>query len=389
MLEAYERSPSAFDLAIFTVKSYDTAAAVAELQQALADTGAPPPALLSVQNGVGNEAMLAQLAAPVIAGSITTPVSITAPGIIRIDKPRYGLGLAPWRSEGDKATGRQGDDAAGDAVFSGVCGVMELAGFAVKPYPDAAGMKWTKLLMNITGNATCAILNEPPETVFADTRMVDLEIRAWRETLAVMRAAHIAPVDLERYPFGKLAPLIRYAPLALIRPVLRKQIGGARGGKLPSLHIDLYNNKGKSEVRWLNGAVAEKGKAVGVATPVNALLTKTLLRLVEHPGRTQRLEGRTRSAVGGGARLTSCCPLPDGQGSVMTSLLTNSPLASGQNPGPKTTISAQGDRRQRKRTLPARGASGVFAALAARSRRQDRRPAAAASPPVSPGSSGQ
>ena len=283
MLEAYDRSPSAFDLAIFTVKSYDTAAAVAELQQALADTGAPPPALLSVQNGVGNEAMLAQLAAPVIAGSITTPVSITAPGIIRIDKPRYGLGLAPWRSEGDKATGRQGDDAAGDAVFSGVCGVMELAGFAVKPYPDAAGMKWTKLLMNITGNATCAILNEPPETVFADTRMVDLEIRAWRETLAVMRAAHIAPVDLERYPFGKLAPLIRYAPLALIRPVLRKQIGGARGGKLPSLHIDLYNNKGKSEVRWLNGAVAEKGKAVGVATPVNALLTETLLRLVEHP----------------------------------------------------------------------------------------------------------
>jgi 2-dehydropantoate 2-reductase len=98
-----------------------------------------------------------------------------------------------------------------------------------------------------------------------------------------MRAAQIAPVDLERYPFGKLAPLIRYAPLVLIRPILRKQIGGARGGKLPSLHIDLYNNKGKSEVRWLNGAVAKKGKAVGVATPVNSVLTETLLRLVEYP----------------------------------------------------------------------------------------------------------
>ena len=70
MLEAYDRSPSAFDLAIFTVKGYDTAAAVAELQQALAETGAPPPALLSVQNGVGNEEMLAQLAAPVIAGHL-------------------------------------------------------------------------------------------------------------------------------------------------------------------------------------------------------------------------------------------------------------------------------------------------------------------------------
>ena len=77
--------------------------------------------------------------------------------------------------------------------------------------------------------------------------------------------------------------MIRYAPLAMIRPVLRKQIGGARGGKLPSLHIDLYNNKGKSEVRWLNGAVVEKGKIVGVTTPVNTLLTETLLWLVEHP----------------------------------------------------------------------------------------------------------
>lgn len=283
MLEAYDRSPSAFDLAIFTMKSYDTAAAVAELRQALADTGAPPPALLSVQNGVGNEELLAQLAAPVVAGSITTPVSVEGPGVIRIDKPRYGLGLAPWQSEGDRERGRGGEEDRSTAVFSGVCGVMELAGFAVKSYPDAAGMKWTKLLMNITGNATCAILDEPPETVFVDKRMVDLEIRAWRETLAVMRAAHIAPVDLERYPFSKLAPLIRFAPLALIRPVLRKQIGGARGGKLPSLHIDLHGNKGKSEVRWLNGAVVEKGKAVSVATPVNTLLTETLLRLVEHP----------------------------------------------------------------------------------------------------------
>ncbi|HHY56850.1 MAG TPA: ketopantoate reductase family protein [Chloroflexi bacterium] len=289
MREAYERSSTAFDLAIFTVKSYDTAAAVAELQQALTDTGAPPPALLSVQNGVGNEEALAQMATPVVAGSITTPVSVESPGVIRIDKPRYGLGLAQWRSTGEARGGQ--DTARATAAFSGVCKVMEVAGFAVKPYPDAAGMKWTKLLMNITGNAACAILDEPPETLFADNRMVDLEIRAWRETLAVMRASHIAPVDLDRYPFGKLAPLIRFAPLALIRPVLRKQIGGARGGKLPSLHIDLHNNKGKSEVRWLNGAVAEQGARVGVATPVNTLLTETLLRLVAHPEERSRWKG--------------------------------------------------------------------------------------------------
>lgn len=284
MFEAYDRSPSAFDLAIFTVKSYDTAAAVDELRQALADTGAPAPALLSVQNGVGNEELLTEVAAnaAVIAGSITTPVSVEAPGVIRIDKPSYGLGLAVWgQEEGER--GRAGEGESGSAVFAGVCEVMEMAGFAVKPYASAASMKWTKLLMNMMGNATCAILDEAPAAVFADNRMVDIEIKAWREALAVMRAANIAPVDLERYPFGKLAPLIRYAPAALMRPILRKQIGGARGGKMPSLHIDLHSNKGKSEVRWLNGAVVEKGSAFGVATPVNAALTSTLLHLVGHP----------------------------------------------------------------------------------------------------------
>jgi len=269
--EAYDRSEGAFDLAIFTVKSYDTAAAAAEYRQALRDTGAPPPIFLSVQNGVGNEEVLAQIAeaAAVVAGSITTPVSVEGPGAIHVDKPRYGLGLAPWREV--------------RAVFDDVCALMELAGFAVQRYHSAASMKWTKLLMNMMGNATCAILDEPPEAIFTDNRMVDLEITAWREALAVMAASHIAPVDLDGYPFGKLAPLIRYAPRALLRPVLRKQIGGARGGKMPSLHIDLHANKGKSEVRWLNGAVVERGRQVGLSTPVNALLTDTLLRLVEHP----------------------------------------------------------------------------------------------------------
>ena len=177
----------------------------------------------------------------------------------------------------------QGADAASSSLFDDVGELLAMTGFAVKPYRSAASLKWTKLLMNMMGNATCAILDETPESVFADHRMLDIEIKAWREALAVMRAAHIAPVDLERYPFGKLAPLIRYAPAALLRPVLHKQIGGARGGKMPSLHIDLHSNKGKSEVGWLNGAVADRGAVVGVATPVNAQLTEILLHLVEQP----------------------------------------------------------------------------------------------------------
>jgi 2-dehydropantoate 2-reductase len=75
--EAVAIQPEPFDLAIFTVKSYDTAIALAELAAACDAQDRPVRSLLSVQNGVGNEEALAATfpATPVIAGSITTPAS--------------------------------------------------------------------------------------------------------------------------------------------------------------------------------------------------------------------------------------------------------------------------------------------------------------------------
>jgi 2-dehydropantoate 2-reductase len=273
-LAALQRSETAFDLVILTVKSYDTAPAIEDLHTALEATGAPVPAMLSVQNGVGNEDALAEAfaSASVLAGSITTPVSVEGPGAIHVDKPRYGLGLGVWRAA-----------ATGAVVFDAACAHLENAGFTVKRYDNAQAMKWTKLLMNMMGNASCAILDESPQTAFADGKIVDVEIDAWREALAVMAAAGIPALNMDKYPFATLAPLIRYAPKAAIRPVLRRQIGGARGGKLPSLHIDLHSSKGRSEVGWLNGAVERKGAEVGVPTPVNSTLTEVLTTLVTNP----------------------------------------------------------------------------------------------------------
>ncbi len=71
--EAFSTPSSHFDLIILTVKSYDSAAALAEIKACTPHI----PAMLSLQNGVGNEAEIAQtLAAPhIFAGNITTPVS--------------------------------------------------------------------------------------------------------------------------------------------------------------------------------------------------------------------------------------------------------------------------------------------------------------------------
>jgi 2-dehydropantoate 2-reductase len=48
---------------------------------------------------------------------------------------------------------------------------------------------------------------------------------------------------------------------------------------MPSFHIDLHAGRGKSEVDYLHGAVVRAGAKVNVPTPVNNMLTETLLAL--------------------------------------------------------------------------------------------------------------
>ncbi len=262
-----------YDVVIFTVKSYDTVGALAELLDALRKSDRGAPTVFSLQNGVGNEEVLAEAMQPenVIAGTITTPVSVLGPGHIRVDKPKYVVGISPW-DLGNRS-----------APFLALRQALVDSGFDVTEFADARGMKWTKLLMNMIGNATSAILDATPEQVFQDPDLVDLEIEAWREAFSVMSALGIEPVNLESYPFAKLAPWIRRTPKAVLRPILRRQIGGARGGKMPSLHIDLYSDKGKSEVEWLNGAVVQQALHAGIRTPINQLLTETLTCLIHDP----------------------------------------------------------------------------------------------------------
>ncbi|MFN8486945.1 MAG: ketopantoate reductase family protein [Caldilineaceae bacterium] len=272
LAEAFAQADHAYDLAVFTVKSYDTAQALSELTQAIQTAGVKLPVALSLQNGVGNEEALAAVFedAKVIAGSISTPVSVPQPGVIQIDKAQYRVGLCPWQATGATAPT--------DAVQQ----ALQKAGFTVTRYPEARGLKWTKLLMNIVGNATSAILNEAPREIFGDAQLLDVEIAALREALAVMGSAGINPVNFAKYPFKWLAPVIRYAPKGLIRKALRAQ-SGARGDKMPSLQIDLSAGKKQNEVSWLNGAVVRLGQAQSVRTPVNQLLTETVLTLVQQP----------------------------------------------------------------------------------------------------------
>jgi len=196
----------------------------------------------------------------VIHGTTTSSIGRRAAGDIVLERLR-GMGVA-----------------GGHPLSERLVAALNEAGLNARLYPRPVDMKWSKMLTNLTANASAAILDMTPAEVFAHAGLYALEMRQLREALAVMAAQGIRVVDLPGTPVRALTLAMRL-PSFLTRPLLKKVVGGGRGGKMPSFHIDLHSGRGKSEVDYLNGAVARAGERLGVPTPVNRLLNDTLLAL--------------------------------------------------------------------------------------------------------------
>lgn len=244
------------DLAVLCVKGYDTPGAIATLRE----LGAAR--VLTLQNGIGNEELLAEAlgAGAVLSGAITTSVDLVGPTAIIVTKAG-GIGVAPL-------------DKAGDVGMA--AGALAGAGFRVERYGDYRAMKWSKALLNMLGNASAAILGVSVAEVYADRRLVALERRAFREALAVMAKLDARPVDLPSYPAALLSRAMRWLPAPILFPVLRRVVAGGRGGKDPSLLRDLRAGRRRSEGEFLYGAIAAEAARQGVPAPVNAGLWRVL-----------------------------------------------------------------------------------------------------------------
>lgn len=261
------------DLVLFSVKTYDTQAAIDELRPFTSGFRL----ILSLQNGVSSEDILAQVfgAPKVIAGTITHPVVVPEPGVVRSEKKTGGAGVAPVGGQ--------------DVVPW--ADLVSRAGIVTRAYADRRSMKWSKLLLNLIGNVSSAILNMNTVRVFADGRLVWLEVMQLREAIAVMDALKIRPVSLPGYPVPLLAAALRFLPVPLLGPLMRPLVVRGRAEKLPSLLLELNRQRSKSEVDELNGAVARIGQSVGVPTPVNATLAATLNLLIELPAQREVWNG--------------------------------------------------------------------------------------------------
>ena len=247
-----------FDVALFALKSYDTLAALEGIKP-FADK---MPPILCLSNGVDNEPAIAEALGgdKVISGTVTSAIGRRAAGDIVLEKLR-GLGVAK-----------------GHALSEKLVAAFNEAYLNAQLFEDGASMKWSKVLTNLIANPTSAILDMTAREVFANKDLYKLEIDMLRECLAVMEAQKFEVVDLPGTPVQALA----YAttlPLWLSRPLLSHAAGAGRGAKMPSFHIDLHSGRGKSEVEYLHGAVVRAGEKCNVPTPVNKVLTETLMAL--------------------------------------------------------------------------------------------------------------
>jgi 2-dehydropantoate 2-reductase len=141
-------------------------------------------------------------------------------------------------------------------------------------------MKWSKLLLNILGNALPTILDWPPIRVYAHRSMFDLERAVMRETMAVMRRLGLRAEPLPGYAVPLFTWAMERLPGSVLHPLFRQLFVSGRGGKMPSLHLDLLKGKPKSEVDFLNGAVVEHARRLGLQVPSNQALHRVLKAIV-------------------------------------------------------------------------------------------------------------
>ena len=252
---------ASYDVAIFALKSYDTQSALEMLHPSASSL----PPVLCLQNGVENEPALEMVFGKnnVLSGTVTSAVRRRGTGDILLERLR-GVGVA-----------------ASHPLSSQIVQALSDAHLNARLYTSPLSMKWSKMLTNLMANASSAILDMKPAEILSHPGLYRVEIDQLREAIAVMHALQVQTVDLPGTPVRIFAWIVNNLHPSLSQPLLSRIAGRGRGQKMPSFHIDLHSGGGKSEVDYLNGAVARFGDRLNVPTPVNHWLNQTLLSLTE------------------------------------------------------------------------------------------------------------
>jgi len=236
------------DVVLVCVKSPDTVAAAIAMKPHLRSDAV----IVSLQNGVGNaDAILDVVGHAVLAAAVWVGAYMEGPGVVR-HTGRGDLILGVTRA-GASRRGAPTHAARIAAMFASAevaCPVVE----------DVEKVLWHKLAINCAFNAVSALGRSRYGRMARDAATREVMAAAVRETLAVARVSGIALDEDE-------------VSSAVWRTA------DAMSTQYSSTAQDILRGK-PTEIDMLNGYVAERGKALGIDTPVNRTL-HALVRLRE------------------------------------------------------------------------------------------------------------
>jgi len=232
------------DLGIVATKSIHTRAAIAAAKRIFDEQSA----VCSVQNGVGNEEILAEHVHYVIRGTTFPAGHVLEPGHVSFD------------IAGDTWIGPFEPTNTPMSKVTELAEILTRAGMNTVALEDARGAQWTKLIFNAATNAVGALtrLHHGAATRFPPTG--ELFNALIEEGEAVARAHSIK---------------LHGDPRALVEKGAR-----APGKHKASMLQDVEAGR-QTEVDFLNGAIVEWGARAGVPTPLNRALW-ALVKGLEH-----------------------------------------------------------------------------------------------------------
>jgi 2-dehydropantoate 2-reductase len=225
------RDLPACDFGLVATKAPHTRAAVEGARAGVADA-----AVVSVQNGLGNEEVIAEIVPRVIRGSIVTAGAIAAPGVVRYDAP------------GDSWFGPFEPRPAPMGEVEQLARLLTGGGLRTHALKDARGPQWTKVIFNAATSPLAALTGLSVGRVCTDTALRLLADRLIAEAEAVCEQAGIV---LTRSP----------------REAVDEAIAEAYDHK-PSMLQDVLARRA-TEIDVLNGGVSAEGRRVGVPTPLH------------------------------------------------------------------------------------------------------------------------
>jgi 2-dehydropantoate 2-reductase len=244
--ELAEKCKETFDIALLTVKSYDTETMLKELKKYFPD----PLPVVSLQNGLGNiekiEAYLGK--EKTIGGRVIFGVEFIKPGHVRItvsaDRTVIGgLKRGIERSFVEK-----------------VASVFTNAGIPADVTDDISRFLWGKVLYNCALNGLATLMNVNYGKLLSCNGTKEIMGNVIEEIFNVARAKNVSldwksPEEYKKLLFEELIP--------------------KTFEHHPSMLQDIRRGK-KTEIDALNGAVVKMGEEIGTELPFNWTITQLI-----------------------------------------------------------------------------------------------------------------